>query len=214
MERRKREGREGGIKDSTLRYNKVHPWKPLPLPSLLHGSSITPFNLLCSSTLLIFPSVLGDPATLSCLRHSSLPPLQLACIYIYISGEGGGRGGRRGKETGKRVGRGFYLLRGFLVTGNLKICLRVVEPPEETLLLAPILLPSSRAPPEEEKGGRVVVVAARFDEPHHERRYCFYKLICSRGPGDGRVSFDPGVGWSEPEFRGQDLRGKREGGEG
>lgn len=29
-------------------------------------------------------------------------------------------------------------LRGFLVTGNLKICLRVVEPPEETLLLAPI----------------------------------------------------------------------------
>lgn len=210
VERRKREGREGGIKDSTLRYNKVHPWKPLPLPSLLHGSSITPFNLLCSSTLLIFPSVLGDPATLSCLRHSSLPPLQLACIYI--SGEGGGTGGRRGEETGKRVGRGFYLLRGFLVTGNLKICLRVVEPPEETLLLAPILLPSSRAPPEEEKGGRVVVVAARFDEPHHERRYCFYKLICSRGPGDGRVSFDPGVGWSEPEFRGQDLRGKEEGG--
>lgn len=58
----------------------------------------------------------------------------------------------------------------------------------------------------------MVVVAARFDEPHHERRYCFYKLICSRGPGDGRVSFDPGVGWSEPEFRGQDLRGKEEGG--
>lgn len=99
-------------------------------------------------------------------------------------------------------------LRGFLVTGNLKICLRVVEPPEETLLLAPIP-PSGRSSPEGEAGkeGGVVVAAARFDEPHHERRYCFYKLICSRGPGDGRVSFDPGVGWSEPEFRGQDLHG-------
>lgn len=120
MERRKREGREGGIKDSTLRYNKVHPWKPLPLPSLLHGSSITPFNLLCSSTLLIFPSVLGDPATLSCLRHSSLPPLQLACIYIYISGEGGGRGGRRGEETGKRVGRGVLPPQGLSCDGKFK----------------------------------------------------------------------------------------------
>lgn len=120
VERRKREGREGGIKDSTLRYNKVHPWKPLPLPSLLHGSSITPFNLLCSSTLLIFPSVLGDPATLSCLRHSSLPPLQLACIYIYISGEGGGRGGRRGEETGKRVGRGVLPPQGLSCDGKFK----------------------------------------------------------------------------------------------
>lgn len=98
-------------------------------------------------------------------------------------------------------------LRGFLVTGNLKICLRVVEPPEETLLLAPIP-PFGRSSPEGKAGKEGgVVVAARFDEPHHERRYCFYKLICSRGPGDGRVSFDPGVGWSEPEFRGQDLHG-------
>lgn len=104
VERRKREGREGGIKDSTLRYNKVHPWKPLPLPSLLHGSSITPFNLLCSSTLLIFPSVLGDPATLSCLRHSSLPPLQLACIYIYIYRE---REGGRGEGGAKKQGKGW-----------------------------------------------------------------------------------------------------------
>lgn len=59
-------GDGGSIKESTLRYNKVHPWKPsaLSTPALSHlspgSSSITPSNLLCSSTLLIFPSVLGE----------------------------------------------------------------------------------------------------------------------------------------------------------
>lgn len=38
---------------------------------------------------------------------------------------------KRGEGNGRAGGR-----RLFLVTGNLKICLRVVEPPEETLLLA------------------------------------------------------------------------------
>lgn len=56
----------------------------------------------------------------------------------------------RGEGTSEWVGRRF-----FLVTGNLKICLRVVEPPEKTLLLAPRARTRAREKERLREGGRV-----------------------------------------------------------
>lgn len=119
MEEKKQEEEEeeasgdgGSIKESTLRYNKVHPRKPSALfaptlpPRLSPGSSsITPSNLLCSSTLLIFPSVLGE--------RPFLLPRRLRWLYrewLYLAvgdskrdeeeeeEEVAGLGARRGEE--------------------------------------------------------------------------------------------------------------------
>lgn len=71
-------------------------------------------------------------------------------------------GSRKGRERKKRE-RASERASGqeavlFLVTGNLKICLRVVEPPEETLLLAP------RARRDGERGGDSDVVDVDDDD--------------------------------------------------
>lgn len=147
-EKEENRGGGGSIKDSTLRYNKVHPWKPSAHPALptiprfsLGSTSITPFNLLCSSTLLIFPSVLGDRAS-----PSPNPRSNVCWLYRELSRwcwepkEEEEKETRLGEKEGSRKGeRRVGAQPGFLVTGNLKICLRVVEPPEETLLLAATL---------------------------------------------------------------------------
>lgn len=109
-------GGGGSIKESTLRYNKVHPWKPSALfaPAFSHfspgSSSITPSNLLCSSTLLIFPSVLGElPPPLPrrprwLYRESSRRGVVSEKKRKKSGAEGAGRGEEERRES-ERAGR-------------------------------------------------------------------------------------------------------------